>query len=209
MFRHRIHYRYRYFFIAAVLLAAFATVAIVWFFMCRQIFMGGIALGMGALIYLILANFGRKKACYFQKEFFISLFYVAGIWLAPVIWYGKSLSFSSIVSMVILFLFAWAEGLMMAYFEQESDKGDKTQSFCTFYGPAVTRKLSGILIMAGMLLSFVFAFSTPALTEEFLLLAVISALLALLPLFPLFFLKNGRYRVLGEFSFSVPFVLLI
>jgi hypothetical protein len=209
MFRHRIHYRYRYFFFAALFLAAITAVVLVWLFMDRRILTGGILLAMGALVYLGLIYFGRKIAFYFQKEFFISFFYVAGIWLAPVIWYGKPLSYSSMASMAILFLLAWAEGLMMAYFEYKFDKGDRTQSFCTFYGLATTRKLSAVLMMLAILLSFVLVFSTPALEKEFILLVVLSAILMLLFVFPSFFQKNGRYRILGELSFWLPFVLLI
>ncbi len=208
MFRHRMHYRFRYYFMTALILAAFTAIFLVWLFMDIRILIGGIAMGAGVLIYLFVIYIGRKNNYYFQKEFFISLFYVAGIWLAPVIWHGMPLSIPLIASMIIIFLLAWAEGLSMAYFEQIFDRGDGTQSFCTFYGSALTRNLSGALLIAGMLLSLILIILVPLLKKEFILLIVLSATLMLLHVFPSYFQQKGRYRLLGEFIFWLPFVLL-
>lgn len=208
MFRHRMHYRFRYYFMAALILAAFTAIILVWLFMDIRVLIGGIALGAGVLIYLLVVYVGRKNNYYFQKEFFISLFYVAGIWLAPVIWHGMPLSIPLIASMIIIIMLVWAEGLSMAYFEQTSDRGDGTQSFCTFYGSALTRNLSGALLISGMLLSLMLIILVPVLKKEFILLMVLSASLMLLLVFPSYFQKKRRYRLLGEFTFWLPFVLL-
>ncbi len=208
MFRHRIHYRFRYFLIVLLILAAFTSVALVALFMERRILTGGIFLGLGVLIYLGLNYLGRKSGFYFHKEFFISLFYVSGIWLAPVIWYNKPLPGQVVAGMVVLFLLGWAEGLMMAYFEQRFDEDDHAQSFSTFYGLSATRKLAGLLMILAMLLSLALILSADSLNKAFYLLFVLSVLLFLLPAFPAFFKKNGYYRILGEFSFWIPFALL-
>lgn len=209
MFRHRMHYRHRYLFIVALLSAAFTSVVLVWIFMDRFILFGGIVMGVAALVYLTFIYFGRKKNFYFHKELFISIFYVSGVWLAPVVWYGKPLSIPAITSMFIYFLLAWAEGLMMAYYEQVNDRGDRSQSFCTFYGVSVTRNLTGILLMSGMLLSLTMVFFAPALKKEFFLLIIMSSSLMLLLFFPVFFQKNERYRLLGEMTFWLPLLLAI
>lgn len=209
MFRHRIHYQYRYLLILLLILAATVAVVLVWMFMDRRILVGGIILGLCAMFYLGLVYLGRKRDFYFQKEFFISLFYVAGIWLAPDIWYGGHVSFRLAGSLVILLLFAWAEGLLMAFFEQEADKDDKTHSFCTYYGAVPTRNLSGALLLTGLFFSMMCAFLIPALRNEFILMAVLSVSLIQLLAFSSFFKKEQRYRLLGELSFWLPFILLI
>ncbi len=209
MFRHRIHYRFRYLFMVVLLLAALSAVVLTRVFLDSRIFLGGLALGLAALVYLGLVYLARKRGFYFQKELVISLFYVAGIWLAPVIWQGSSFSYVLITGVAILFLLAWAEGLIMACFEHEYDSVDKTHSFSTFYGLARTKKLSAVLLISALTFSLVVAFFKPVFQSEFILLAVLSALLMLLLIFPSFFKQKGRYRVLGEFSFWLPFVLMI
>ncbi len=209
MFRHRIHYRFRYLFMVVLLLAALSAVVLTRVFLDSRIFQGGLALGLAALVYLGLVYLARKRGFYFQKELVISLFYVAGIWLAPVIWQGSSFSYVLIAGVAILFLLAWAEGLIMACFEHEYDSVDKTHSFSTFYGLARTKKLSAVLLISALTFSLVVAFSKPVFQREFILLAVLSAFLILLLIFPSFFKQKGRYRLLGEFSFWLPFVLMI
>jgi len=208
IFRHRLHYRFRYFFMAALFIVSTLTFILVIVFLDIRILLWGFVIGLGALIYLGLIILGRKKGFYFQKEFFISLFYVAGIWLAPLVWYGKVLSFSLVLTMVIFVLLVWAEGLLTAFQERESDKGDHMQSFCTFYGPQTTRKLIQILLLLCMFLSLGLLLSSTSLRKEYIILVAMAASLMAIYRFPSFFHKNDRYRTLGELTFWLPFLLL-
>jgi len=207
--RHRIHYRYRYFFIAVLFVAAVVTLILVWTFMDRRILKGGMVLGIGALAYLVLILLARKKGFYFQKEFFISLFYVAGIWLAPIIWYDRPLSFFLIMTILVFIFLAWSEGLLMAVFEQQEDKADKMDSFCTFYGVATTRRLSGFLLTIAIIFSLTLVYSVPIFKTGFILLTGMAASLMVLLLFTNYFQINGRYRLLGELTFWFPFLLVL
>ncbi len=209
IFRHRLHYHFRYFFMAALFIVSTLTFILVIVFLDIRILLWGFVIGLGALVYLGFIILGRKKGFYFQKEFFISLFYVAGIWLAPLIWYGKALSFYFILTMVIFVLLVWAEGLLTALHERDSDRGDHMQSFCTFYGRQKTQRLILILLILSMLSSLGLLFTTPSLGKEYLILITMTVSLMAIHFFPSFFHKNERYRILGEFTFWLPFLLLL
>lgn len=208
IFRHRLHYRFRYFFIAALIIVSLLTLILVIVFLNSRVLLWGFVIGLGALIYLGFIILGRKKGFYFQKEFFISLFYVAGIWLAPLVWYGKALSLSTILTMVVFVLLVWAEGLLTALYERESDRGDHMQSFCTYYGAKATRRLVLVLLLLCMLFSLWLLFSIVSLRKEYILLVAMTASLMAIYRFPSFFHKNERYRTLGELTFWLPFLLL-
>ncbi len=209
IFRHRLHYQYRYFFMVSLVIVSILTLVLVLVFLDTRVLLWGFVIGIGALVYLGFIILGRKKGFYFQKEFFISLFYVAGIWLAPLIWYGKSLSFIVILIMVIFVLLVWAEGLLTALYERESDIGDQMGSFCTFYGRQTTQRLVLILLILSMFFSLGLLLSTPVMRKEYLVLVIMTASLMAIHYFPSFFQKNERYRILGELTFWFPFLLLL
>ncbi len=209
IFRHRLHYRFRYFFIAAIFVVSILTLILVIVFLDVRVLLWGIVIGIGALIYLGFIILGRKKGFYFQKEFFISLFYVGGIWLAPLAWNGKALPFAVILTMAIVVILVWSEGLLTALYERESDKGDQMQSFCTFYGRQTTQRLVLILLILSMLFSVVLLLLTSPLRKEYIVLATMTASLMAIHLFPSYFQKNERYRTLGELTFWLPFLLVL
>lgn len=209
IFRHRLHYRFRYFFISAIIIVSLLALVLVIVFLDIRVLLWGIAIGFGALVYLGFIILGRKKGFYFQKEFFISLFYVGGIWLAPLVWYGKALPFTVILTMAIFVILVWSEGLLTALYERESDKGDQMQSFCTFYGRQTTRRLVLILLILSMLSALGLLLLTSSMRYEYMVLVTMTAFLLAIHLFPSFFQKNERYRTLGELTFWLPFLLLL
>lgn len=209
IFRHRLHYRFRYFFIAAISIFSLLTLLLVFIFLDTRVLIWGIAIGLGALIYMGFIILGRKKGFYFQKEFFISLFYVGGIWLAPLVWNGKALPITVILTIAIFVILVWSEGLLTALYERESDKGDQMQSFCTFYGRQTTQRLVLILLISSMLFSLGLLLLTSSLRIEYIVLATMTASLLAIHHFPSFFQKNERYRTLGELTFWLPFLLML
>jgi len=209
IFRHRLHYQFRYFFMASLFIVSILTLVLVLIFLDTRVLLWGFVIGLGALVYLGFIILGRKKGFYFQKEFFISLFYVAGIWLAPLVWYGKALPFTVILTMMIFVLLVWAEGLLTALYEKEYDQGDNMQSFCTFYGRQTTRRLIFLLLILSMFLSLGLLLSISSLRMEYMLLVAMTTLLIVIYFFPSFFQKSERYRTLGELTFWLPFLLLL
>jgi hypothetical protein len=187
MFRHRLHFHFRYVFAVFLLVAAGTAVVIVVVCLNLKIFWTGIGLSMAVLLYLALVYFGQKKNFYFQKEFFISLFYVSGIWLAPVIWNHHRLVFSQWAMPVLLMVMAWAEGLVMTYYESVNDRRDHKHSFCTFYGASATRRIAGFLLSFSFFAAGLMAIFSPQQQSEFIILSLMSALLLLLVFFPCIF----------------------
>ncbi len=207
--RHRMHYRYRYLFMTGVLLASVASVLLVFFFMDRKILLWGLLLGTGAVLYLMVVLLFHQKGSYFHKEFFIALFYVTGISLAPVEWYGHMLSVFQWLTLTVLFLLAWAEGLLMAVYEQKEDAADNTASFSTYYGIRMTFKFSGWLVLLAFWVSFVLLWLHHGFQWGHFLLMCMAAVLSTLVFFPAFFVRNQRYRWLGEFTFWLPYTFFL
>ena len=207
--RHRFHYRYRRFFLVSMAVAALAALVLVWHFMDHRILLWGMFLGLWALGYLLLILLVYKSGFYFHKEFFISLFYVAGIWLAPVIWHGKPLSYSQILTLGVFVLLAWAEGLVMTLFEQKDDRADHMGSFSTYYGASFTKLFSGVLLSVALLASVFLLWDVPDLRKEYAILTAMATVLLVLLLFDRFFQTGQRYRATGEFTFWLPFLLLL
>ncbi len=208
IFRHRFHYRHRYFFWTALGIVSLTAIVLVWHFLELKILFFGLLLGVAALAYLALVLLTQKSGYYFHKEFFISLFYVAGIWLAPLVWYRKAPGYGLLAVMVVVVILAWAEGLIMSVFEYGDDRRAQMQSFTTFYGVQVTRQVvSALLTLSFAGLTFLFI-RQPAYRPETLILAVLEIILVSLLIFKSFFRQNHRYRFWGEFAFWLPFVLL-
>ena len=207
--RHRMHYRYRYFFMVGVALAALLALGLVYGFMNRKILLWGVFLGAGAFFYLMIVLFVRQRGFYFHKEFFIALFYVAGIALAPVVWYGKPVSFVQILTLTWLFLLAWAEGLLMAVYEQQEDEADKMVSFSTFYGQRAALKFAGVLLFVAFVGAFVLLFLPVGFQQGYLLLMAMALMLSPLVIWPALVKKKNRFRWLGEYAFWLPFLFFL
>ena len=209
--RHQLHYRYRYFFIVLISVLITAVLCIVWFFLDRRIFIGGLALGVGALIYFGMITLGQKKKLCFQKEFFISLFYIAGIWFTPILLSGKEISPFNYSIIALFILMVWIEGIIIAVYEYSNDIKDGHISFVTFYG----RKRSYYFLIFQFVLISVLLVATYSLADTRLqVLAFIISLFMVAGLLVLFifqkiFTSHELYKTLGELIFWLPGILWI
>jgi len=211
MFRHRLHYQNRYLLIA--LLGITSLYAFVKSLLCfgMPVILGGLILGGLVLIYLFFVYFARKQHFYFHKEFFIALFYLMGIWLAPFIWFKDATPAPLIGVFIILLLLVWIEGLIVAAYDQHKDEIDQQQSFATYYGRTKTQQfIYGLIFLAGFLslLGF-FVVSLDHFKAAFVMLFLMNLLLFVIYFYPSLFLKHGYYRLLGEIVFWLPACILL
>lgn len=209
--RHQLHYQYRYLFIVLISILIATILFIVWFFLDRRIFVGGIALGFGALIYFGMITLGREKKLCFQKEFFISLFYIAGIWFTPVLLSGKEISPFNYSIIALFIVLVWTEGIIIAVYEYSKDIKDNHISFVTFFG----RKRSNYFLIFQFVLISVLLIATYSFADTRLqVLAftisffMVVGLLALF-IFQKIFAHHELYKTLGELIFWLPGILWI
>ncbi len=206
MFRHQLHYKKRYLFVVFLILSG--SYALICSFYCfdLMIIRGGLLLGGLVAFYLVLVFVARKYNFYFQKELFVSLVYVFGIWFAPLIWYGVSLPPVILVIFIIFFLFGWIDGLLIASLDRQRDLQDHQISFATYYGNKTTdRFVSILLVLSAVLLVSGFVMrENDKLKGAFIILLLIEA-----GFFVLFsqrkrFYKMPFYRFLLEIIFWIP-----
>ncbi len=207
--RHKLHYRYRHIFIFAVTFSSVVALNLVWFLLDKKILTGGLIIGIGAIVYLVLVGEGNKKNFYFQKEFFISLFYTAGIWLAPLVWNPKPLSPSIYGIIFVFIILVWIEGLIVAVYEYEMDKSDRHISFATKYG--IHKSRAFIKLLFGVLLVFIsiLLFNTNSTTEFLAVIMefVMAIALFLIYLFHMYLYRHELYKTFGEMIFWLPGIL--
>jgi len=207
--RHKLHYRYRHVFIAAIAVSSVVVLSLVWIFLDKKILTGGLIIGMGAIIYLILVRMENRKNFSFQKEFFISLFYTAGIWLAPLVWNNNPLSTSVCGIIFVFILLVWIEGLIVAIYENDMDTQDKQISFVTKFGISKSRIFIKILFGLTAVFSLILLLLTNSITEfsaVFIELFMAAALFSIYH-FQNYFQHHELYKTLGEMVFWFPGIL--
>ena len=207
--RHKLHYRYRHVFVVAVTVSSVVVLSLVWFFLDKKILTGGLIIGIGAIIYLVLVGEGNRKNFSFQKEFFISLFYTAGIWLAPLVWNSKPLSPSVYGIIFVFIILVWIEGLVVAIYECDMDTKDKQMSFVTKFGISTSSTFIKILFGLTFVSSLVLLLFTNSIQE---FSAVVIELFMAVALFSIYYFQNyfkhhELYKTLGEMIFWLPGIL--
>ncbi len=169
-------------------------------------------LGIFILIYFILLYFNRKQFPWLlQKELIIGVVYVAGIWLAPLYWYGTIPSVKILAIIVNMVLLVWAEGIMVSRIEYEQDTRNNHTSFTTMFGlnTAKTFVIVLLLTVLGIALYFLFFSScSRAVSVAFLIQILMSLLLAAINHFADRFRASELYRHLGELIFWLPGLII-
>lgn len=212
IYRHRFHYRYRKILTLMVVILGAVAVTLSFIYLERQILLLGLGLSLLVVFYLVLVFCQENlRIRYIQKEMFIAVVYVVGIFLAPLFWGKDHHSLFHYFIVGILFLLAWTESVMISFYDYKFDKADGLKSFTQINGQKKTQKylLSTHLIIAVLLLiSLVIADDKIIIVGIIIELTMNSILFALI-LYPVFFSKSGRFRWIGETVFLLPgFIVL-
>lgn len=149
--------------------------------------------------------FGKRIA--FMKEFLIATFYVLGIVLAPSALFEKSIPASFYSLVVLYFLVAWVNLLILSYLDKESDQKDGFDSIINWIAP---KKLKQVILSLGTL-GIIFSIILLLLQNSYFNIYTIVLLLMLL-IHMVYFLdeKNQKetIRRILEGSFLLPFLVL-
>jgi len=210
--RHRFHYHYRQIILPIWFIAAATCIVLSFLKLEREILFLGMLIGIGVLIYFGAIYFANKKRpLLLQKELFIAVIYVAGIWLAPLVWHGKNPDDMIWMLIANLVLLAWSEGILTSWFEYDKDSTDQHTSFSILFGKKASRKFVYFLL----LLVFAFSITGILITGDsmlhqmaFAIELMMGIVLMLLISFSNVFNKNELYRYVGEASFLLPGLIL-
>jgi len=210
--RHRFHYQYRHIILPIWFIAATSCIVLSFTKLERDILFIGILLGIAILIYFGAIYFANKnKPLFLQKELFIAMIYITGIWLAPLVWYGENPNGTIWMLIANLVLLAWSEGIIISWFEFDKDTIDQHTSFSILFGKKSSRKFIYLLLtivflfsVSGILLNSDSSLFRMAFTIELTMGIVLTLLIS----FPNIFNKNELYRYIGETSFMLPGLML-
>jgi hypothetical protein len=153
----------------------------------------------------------KKQGVYFQKELIIAAVYIAGIFLAPLYWYGQQPANETLIVIAALFLLAWAEGLIMSYYEYKADLAAGFVSFTTVYGLKGTRIFLITLLVSLLVLLIL---GIVVLNDRLIITALVietvmaTILLGLIGI-PWIFRKKEYFRLAGESVFLLPACILL
>jgi len=211
IYRHSFHYRNRKIIIGLILTLGLAAVFLAFIYLDERIVKGGVGLGLIVLFYqgLNAAN-KRSDNFFFQKEFFIAVVYVVGIFLSPVVWYGKHLGGEKLSIALILIALVFAESVIISWYDVEKDKADGLTSFTINFGKIQTRKFMRIFLAGIFLLNLFFIwFFHFQLLYFLLILLAMNGILSFLIGKPSLFKKNHLFRWVGESVFYLPVLCIL
>lgn len=206
IYRHNFHYQNRKIIITMIMVLGITAMVLAFFFLDARIVKGGIGIGFIVLIYQGLNTVNKRSDnFFFQKEFFIAVVYVVGIFLAPSVWYDKPISGERLSIGLILIALVFAESVIISWFDYENDKADGLTSFTVNLGKTKTRKFMRLFLAGIFLLTifFIWYFHAQLLSFLIILLAM-NAILFLLLTKPTLFQKNNLFRWIGESVFYLP-----
>ena len=150
--------------------------------------------------------YGKQIA--FMKEFLIATFYVSGIALAPYFLFEKPIPASFYSLVVLYFLVAWVNLLMLSYLDKESDQKDGFDSVINWIGSKKLKKFILGLGSLGIILSLYLLFSQKSYFNIYT-----SVLLLMLLIHMVYFLDQKNHNVtirkILEASFFLPFLVLL
>lgn len=210
--RHLFHFQNRKLLSILVFLVASASATVGFLYLDRLIIQGGIALSVLVLLYFLAIPFLKKRFKFiFQKELLIAFVYTAGIFLAPLVWYGKMPGFTVLFLVCNIFFLALIETIMSSFFDVEKDKADGHTSFTTQFGKRKTEAFIYFVLFTLFFISAtLFFFQTEPLLFLGLLIEIIMIfLLMTIMVFKKYFEKNSRYRWVGEGVFWIPALLVL
>jgi len=210
IYRHKYHFNHKLVLFILVITVSVFTLWAGITFLHSEIVLKGILLFTVILFYFLIVHFIQKQNHFFnQKELLIALAYIAGITLAPLVWNNNSLSTHQIITLSVLVLLAWTEGVQASWFDYENDLHDGHSSFTTTFGKQNTRYFLITLHIVIFLLLKVNLFFTDNWIQfgSILIEAIMNLVLLLMILNPSVMAKNERYRILGEMIFWLPGIL--
>lgn len=210
--RHNFHYNNRRLLLVILLTLSIITAGLSLVFLEKEIIIAALIIVLLSFIYFgIVFFFSKSPGPFLQKEFIIALIYISGIWLGPLFWSAGLPSSEVLLIMAGLFLLAWSEGILAAYFEVDQDLYDGHTSFARLFGRQTTRHFLVILyllVVIGMLVVLLQS-SDLILMSGAIIILVMNHLLLICMRYPSYFAKNSRYKWLGELVFWLPALLIV
>jgi 4-hydroxybenzoate polyprenyltransferase len=195
--RHRFHQQYFKVMMLMVLLAI-GVVFVLLFFIRVQVFYGGLLLMIAVAIYLLLHRYLK-----IPKEILISILYTCGVLMPSLMVTRLPFQVLPHANIILFTLSAFTNLLVFSWYDYEKDMQDGFKSIAVSGGKKKTQLIIWLTAFIGAGLCWWAKDSTAA----FLVFLIIVVQVILLS-FPSSFVKNERYRLLGDAAFMLPLLYL-
>ena len=191
--RHQFHQRNFKVMTKLVVIAIMLNCVLI-YFIRTPVLMGGMILIAGVGIYLIVQQYMK-----IFKEVLIALLYTMGVALPAVAVTDVSSENWPRILFLQFFLMAFANLLIFAWFDYTHDLRDKHESFVTITGEKWSEYFIWFTLVATILLTFI---SENKIASVFIVASDLVLLLIFIK--KSFFVKNDRFRILGDAVFFIP-----
>ncbi|WP_461069547.1 hypothetical protein [Spirosoma horti] len=207
--RHRFHRTHAALLWRAVIGAAIVAFVLLFFLPISVIKFGLVLGGICAAYVALVFRLPARHPALLLKEPLVALLYAAGVWGS--VWVQRpSVSTIEIVQGVMFAGIAFQNLLLFAVMEQLEMPGQPTFSLATAWGlercDLILRWLAFVIVLAGFALCFLTADRFAQ--RSGLMLSLMSVTLYGIQRYPGYFLKNERYRWLGDGVFWMPMLVL-
>ncbi|GAB4002752.1 hypothetical protein GCM10028807_61990 [Spirosoma daeguense] len=207
--RHRFHHNYEPL-LWRVVIGATVVAGILTFFLPSSVVKFGIVLGGICAAYVgAVFRLPARHPALLLKEPLVALLYATGVWGS--VWVQRPVVSGIEIAEWLMFIgIAFQNLLLFAVMEQRESPSQSLFSLATFIGlercDTILRWLTFLVIATGLTLCF-------RTTDRFaqrsaLMLAIMSLTLYGIQRYPNYFLKNERYRWLGDGVFWMPALVL-
>lgn len=190
--------------------------AILVFFLPAPVVRFGAALGIFCTAYLLTVYQLRDRhPALVVKEPLVALLFTAGIW--GTVWVQReTIGWPFNVQILLFFGIAFQNLLLFSVFEQKETPGSSTTvSLATAWGPSrcdtILRWLTFVIVAGAFALCFTADDSGGGARfsqRASLMLGIMSLVLYAMQRYPAYFLKNNRYRFIGDAVFWLPALVL-
>ena len=208
--RHFFHYRYRFILGTAIVIFGAIAAVVAFNYLPIGLVRFGILIGALSLLYLFITWYlSRHSNKYFFKEVVIAFIYIIGIWGGPLILFGYRHHPVILIILPIYLSMALINLFTLSYFDLETDRQDRHNSFTVIFGKKVTLTLILLLLTLGFILSvsMLLLYTEERIGAGSIILMVMILFQFLIVIFKDSFFVQHHHRPLGEAIFILPALL--
>ncbi|WP_304235518.1 hypothetical protein [Jiulongibacter sediminis] len=203
--RHRFHADHQY--NLSILLVVLSVIGLVFCFLIPlKVLIFGACISLTLVVYFYVLNkvFKGNKLIWMKEPVTAVTYTLAVVGIAFV--NQSSVNLSGWILAIFLFLIASQNLLLFSYFEDLNEPAVKNT--VSYFGQSTSKKIiTGIAALILFLTIFLFSGGWEYINKVALLMTAMSLILSLMPAFENFFLKNDRYRWVGDGVFLLPAIL--
>ena len=204
--RHLFHQKYQNILWKSVYLIAFICVFLCFFLPMYGIILGLLIASFTAVYLFVVGKITEKSNTHFYKEPITAILYVSGVWATT---YLNNLTPEFFITGFIFLLIAFQNLLLFSLLELKKHP-TKCHTLAHHFG---LKKSSNFIffITAFILILGLYSIIHSAhffQKEVFLLEIIMSVILLIINLFDTFFIKNDRYRWVGDGIFLLPLLII-